>query len=199
MNLQEFHETDSKEEPSSTTVSFQETSTTVSKSVNADDILTELRNLNLSTSPAPHEQLLKVSSICLLKGLKSMSSMNGKKCRIIGPLNETEQRYPVFVYGTKDIALIKPCNLMRATVDHFDCDQSTNSSESVRRMQIHEVLQLSNGNVRDNMASSFAGKVMKSNFNQLNTNLMDDFKRVLEGNCIYIPLMNPFHSNLCNI
>lgn len=54
------------------------------------------------------------SSICQLNVLQSMQSMNGKLCRILGPLNEQEQRYPVFVFDTKDTVLIKPCNLMRA-------------------------------------------------------------------------------------
>lgn len=52
------------------------------------------------------------SVLCLLTGLKSMSSMNGKKCRIVGPMNQQEQRYPVYVYNTKETVLIKPCNLM---------------------------------------------------------------------------------------
>lgn len=43
-----------------------------------------------------------------------MQSMNGKMCRVVGPLNEKEQRYPVFVYDTKEVVLIKPSNLMLA-------------------------------------------------------------------------------------
>ena len=37
-----------------------------------------------------------------------------------GPLNEQEQRYPVFVYDTKDVVMIKPSNLMLDTVDNVD-------------------------------------------------------------------------------
>jgi len=48
-----------------------------------------------------------------------MQSMNGKLCRVIGPLNAQEQRYPVFVFETKEVVLIRPSNLMRkpAAVD----------------------------------------------------------------------------------
>ena len=40
-----------------------------------------------------------------------MKKMNGKLCKIIGEYNKKEQRYPVFVFDTKDVALIKPSNL----------------------------------------------------------------------------------------
>ena len=53
----------------------------------------------------------KVSTNCLLTNLIAMSSMNGKKVRIIGRYNKREQRYPVYVYDTKDVVLIKPKNL----------------------------------------------------------------------------------------
>ena len=46
-----------------------------------------------------------------INGLQSNSNMNGKICKIVGPLNESEQRYPVLVYETKEIASIKECNL----------------------------------------------------------------------------------------
>jgi len=49
-----------------------------------------------------------------------MSSMNGKKCRIVGPLNEDEQRYPVFVYEAKEVVFIKPINLWPVSEDHGD-------------------------------------------------------------------------------
>ena len=40
-----------------------------------------------------------------------------------------------------------------------------------------------------NMAQMFANqsKSMKSQFNQLNTKLMNDFESILTGNCVYIP------------
>ena len=37
--------------------------------------------------------------------------MNGKLCRIVGVLDEHEQRYPVHVLQTHDIVMIKPSNL----------------------------------------------------------------------------------------
>jgi len=46
-----------------------------------------------------------------------MQSMNGKLCRVIGPLNEQEQRYTVFVFDTKEVVLIKPSNLKLATIN----------------------------------------------------------------------------------
>ena len=40
-----------------------------------------------------------------------MSEMNGALCKIIGKFDEKEQRYPVYVYDTKETVLIKPSNL----------------------------------------------------------------------------------------
>jgi len=169
MNLHEFHCTDSQNE----TAGALET-----QPVAAGDILDEVRKLTISGAT---DHQFKVSTICLLKGLRSMSSMNGKKCRVIGPLHRGEQRYPVFVYETNDIVLIKPSNLTLATADRLD------SAHKSRRERIREILEISNGNRRQNVAPSFAAKVMRQHFNLLNTDLMDDFKRVLQGNCVYIP------------
>jgi len=49
-----------------------------------------------------------------------MSAMNGKKCRVLGSLNEHEQRYPVFVLDTKDVVLIKPSNLVPVNMEHLE-------------------------------------------------------------------------------
>ena len=49
----------------------------------------------------------RVSTMCKLVHLKTMSSMNGKKCRIIGPYNEEHQGYPVFVFDTMEVVLIR--------------------------------------------------------------------------------------------
>lgn len=76
------------------------------------------------TTTQPHRHFQK-STVCWLKGLQSMPSMNGKKCRIVGPLNEQEQRYPVFVYDTKDVVLIKPTNLIIAATNH----QNSNAAQ----------------------------------------------------------------------
>ena len=46
-----------------------------------------------------------------------------------GPLNEQEQRYPVFVYDTKEIVLIKPSNLMIATMAQSNLDQDDLKNE----------------------------------------------------------------------
>ena len=136
----------------------------------------DLKQNALDNNNYANNKELKVSTICSLTGLENMSIMNGKKVRIIGPFVEDEQRYPVFVYDTKDIVLIKPCNL-----------KPYNLISKSQKEQIREILNFSNMNKRENMASRFANKMMKSNYNQLNTNLMQDFKKVLQGNCIYIP------------
>lgn len=112
---------------------------------------------------------LDVSTVCILVHLKTMSSMNGKRCRIIGPFNQTHGAYPTFVHDTKEIVLIKPNNL-KTTTD-----------------EILEILKSSNHGNRHNMLNKFASKLMKSNYNQLNTKLMMDFNKVLSGNAIYIP------------
>ena len=53
------------------------------QSFNSDQTLNEIRKLNLSSDTQLSQQY-KVSTICVLKELQSMSSMNGKKCRIVG-------------------------------------------------------------------------------------------------------------------
>lgn len=67
-----------------------------------------------------------------------MASMNGKKCRIVGPLNKHEQRYPVFVCDTKEVVLIKPSNLM--LLRSHQNDHSANRSkwkDRVREDVVH--------------------------------------------------------------
>eukprot|EP01084_Bolivina_argentea_P144208 253081_1 len=148
--------------------------------LNTNDLVNQVQNINPNSDMNTNTHL-KVSTICTLQNLQSMSSMNGKSVRIIGPFNEYEQRYPVFVYDTKDIVLIKPFNL-KLNANHKDNIKTLSLKD-----QINEILQQSNNNKRDNMAQLFANKLMKSNYNQLNTNLMDDFKTILQGNCVYIP------------
>ena len=53
--------------------------------------------------------------------------------------------------------------------------------------EVKQILDLSNNNKRQNMAKMFANRMMKSNYNQLNTKLMMDFNKLLSGNAIYIP------------
>ena len=48
---------------------------------------------------------------CILINLISMSAMNGELCKIVGSYRAKDERYPVYVYKTKEIALIKPENL----------------------------------------------------------------------------------------
>jgi len=57
------------------------------------------------------EDSFNLGSLCYLHGLKSMSMMNGKLCRIKEAFDQREQRYPVQVLETGDIALVKQCNL----------------------------------------------------------------------------------------
>ena len=76
--------------------------------------ISSVRDALLSQSgPFEEEKELKVGSLCTLHGLKGMATkrMNGKLCKIAGPLNEDEQRYPVLVLETHDVALLKRCNL----------------------------------------------------------------------------------------
>eukprot|EP01083_Nonionella_stella_P041162 111627_1 len=147
------------------------------KAVDIHQVMTEMKHLNATAecgSNKAHDMMdLKVSTLCVLCNLQRMSAMNHKKCRIIGPLYQ--QRYPVFVYDTKQIVLIKPSNLKLFS-------PNTNCKD-----ELHQILRLSASRNHQNMANMFASKLMKSNYNQLNTKLMDDFKTVLEGNCIYIP------------
>ena len=53
------------------------------------------------------------SILCRLVHLRSKSSMNGKLVRISGEYDEKEERYPVFVFDTKETVLIKPENLKK--------------------------------------------------------------------------------------
>lgn len=65
-----------------------------------------------SNIPEQKEQYaLEKGSLCALHGLKSMPSMNGKLCKIVGELDDVEQRYPVLVIETHDVVLLKPSNL----------------------------------------------------------------------------------------
>ena len=54
---------------------------------------------------------LHLGALYMLHGLQKMAKMNGKICKIVGALNISEQRYPVLVYETNQIVLIKPSNL----------------------------------------------------------------------------------------
>eukprot|EP01084_Bolivina_argentea_P154970 270107_1 len=56
-------------------------------------------------------QSFQPGDLCQLIDLKVMADMNGKLCKIAGPFDIVEQRYPVLVLQINDIVGIKPCNL----------------------------------------------------------------------------------------
>ena len=62
------------------------------------------------------DKLYAKGTKCVLLNLTSMSSMNGQLCKIVGSYRPEEERYPVYVYKTKEVALIKPENLKLAKV-----------------------------------------------------------------------------------
>ena len=61
---------------------------------------------NLST-----RSVLEKGTKCILCDLLFSSTMNGALCKVVGSYREDEDRYPVYVYKTKETALIKASNL----------------------------------------------------------------------------------------
>eukprot|EP01084_Bolivina_argentea_P110684 197593_1 len=73
-------------------------------------------NNNQNYAKQPNEQKqqpqpFKPGDLCQLIDLKSMPDMNGKLCKIAGPFDSNEQRYPVLVLEINNIVAIKLCNL----------------------------------------------------------------------------------------
>eukprot|EP01083_Nonionella_stella_P003841 11044_1 len=60
-----------------------------------------------------NDNQFQVGQLCELTELQAIN-VNGKLCKIIAPFNAKEGRYPVLVFETKDIVMIKPCNLLMA-------------------------------------------------------------------------------------
>eukprot|EP01083_Nonionella_stella_P186030 680082_1 len=54
---------------------------------------------------------LSSGTMCTLHGLQNMPSKNGELCKIIGTYDTKQQRYPVYVYNSRETVSIKPCNL----------------------------------------------------------------------------------------
>lgn len=82
-----------------------------SKSGNASD--PTLPNAKSNALPLlPSSPLvLEKGTKCLLCDLLFSSTMNGALCKVVGSYREVEGRYPVYVYKTKETALIKTANL----------------------------------------------------------------------------------------
>ena len=79
----------------------------------AESILDPVTNHDdepLASDLSPRSVLEKGTK-CLLCDLLFSSSMNGALCKVVGSYREDEDRYPVYVYKTKETALIKAGNL----------------------------------------------------------------------------------------
>ena len=63
-----------------------------------------------------------------------MSVMNGELCKIVGSYREAEERYPVYVYKTKEVTLIKPENLKLVKVkSHLKSSRNSSMSPIQRK------------------------------------------------------------------
>ena len=145
---------------------------------------------------------------CLLKDLTYMSEMNGNLCKIIGSYRLDDDRFPVFVYKTKQRALIKSANLKKVRVNSKSRSRaivSESSKDAEHRsaplqLQLRQKINSNQQNIletllshtmrrrKHNQAKLFADNLMKSHpEKQFDSRLSDDFKYMLHGNSIYIP------------
>ena len=143
--------------------------------------------------------VLEKGTKCILCDLLFSSTMNGALCKVVGSYREDEDRYPVYVYKTKETALIKASNLKAIKTKSTQKIKRRKKAKPQKQALYHPVTESQEEVVRTlifqkrnirrvNSAKLFADTLIQSNpdRNLYKRNMLTkDVTCLLNGHCFY--------------